>query len=294
MKTKLQLLIFGILFPILMNAQFTTMRGSKSSMQTRVPHSLSKNSPPILFSSSLSGFYREGFESIAFPPAGWQVIDALNSTINWEQAYAFPFSGSNSVYIGYGSNPSEDWLILPQFTVAATDSFSFWLAAEFTGFPPDSTTILVSTTDSALTSFTSILGTLVEGVNYPTTPFIYQYYSFPLAAFAGTDIYVAIKNKNTFGDGLLIDRVDLGTRPALNATPMSIDITKFIPTSSTLTPSAIRPLKMLPTSLLAPRNKYRLIHGHHRQHQALKLYPCKPNLLAMGTQRMIPCLLHLK
>jgi hypothetical protein len=112
-------------------------------------------------------------------------------------------------------------------------------------FLPTVLLFLVSTTDSTLTSFTSVLGTLVEGVNYPTTPFVYQQYSFPLAAFAGTDIYVAIKNKNTFGDGLLIDRVDIGTKPALNATPMSIDMNKFIPTSSPLTPPP--PFKMMET-----------------------------------------------
>lgn len=238
MKLKLQLLTIGILFPVLMNAQFYTLRGVKSSIPKRVTHSVSKNSPPTLFSSPISGFYREGFDGITFPPVGWQVIDELNPNINWEQTYAFPFSGSNSVYIGYGNNTAQDWLILPQFTVAATDSFSFWLAAEFTGYPPDSTFVLVSTTDSALTSFTTVVATLAEGLNYPTTPFVYQKYSFPLAPFAGSDIYVAIKNKNTFGDGLLIDRVDIGTKPSLNATPMSIDISKYIPTSMAFTPSA--------------------------------------------------------
>src|SRR5205823_4199611 len=71
----------------------------------------------------LSGFYQEGFEG-TFPPAGWQVVDVLDTNNVWEQSQQDVYSGSNSAYINYTDFvEGEDWLILPQFTVAATDSF---------------------------------------------------------------------------------------------------------------------------------------------------------------------------
>ena len=127
--------------------------------------------------------------------------------------------------------PGEDWFVLPQFTVAATDSFSFWLALAYTDFPPDSTEILVSTTDANISSFTTSLGVLSEGDNYPTETFLYTYYSFPLADFAGQNVYVALKNRNTNGDGLYVDRVRIGTPPAVNATAISIDVPAYISTN---------------------------------------------------------------
>lgn len=185
-----------------------------------------------LLPASISGYYSEGFEG-SFPPAGWQVIDVQDPAILWTQSTLSPYEGSNSAYIGYTfpqGTIGEDWLIMPQFTCVATDSLSFYLMPQFVGYPPDETTILVSTTGTALNDFTNVIATLTEGVNYPATT-NYQYYSYDLSAFAGQDIYVAFRNINDYGDGIFIDKVSIGTKPAINAQAVSIDFPAFVSTA---------------------------------------------------------------
>lgn len=202
------------------------------------PHAAKKYAPnPGI--NTLSGYYLEGFEG-AFPPAGWQVIDVQDPTLMWEQSALAPYEGSNSAYISYTSTvgvQGEDWMIMPQFTVAATDSFSFWLEPQFVPYPPDSTLILVSTTDSAPSSFTTVLATLAEGLNYPATV-VYEYYSYSLSAYAGQNIYVAFVNKNEYGDGVYIDKVGIGTKPSGDATSYSIDVPAYTQAGVSTSPQA--------------------------------------------------------
>src|SRR6185295_5746294 len=120
-------------------------------------------------SAQLSGFYQEDFEG-TFPPTGWQTENVLDSIYSWIQSGSQHHSGTHSAYMHYSSGPNtqaEDWLILPQFIVGADDSFSFWLAVQYINAPPDSTSILISTTDNNLSSFTNVAGVLSEGNNYP-------------------------------------------------------------------------------------------------------------------------------
>jgi len=207
------------------------------SVQTQLPgdqidwnDTLSKSVTAL---APLSGFYQENFEG-SFPPLGWQVHDVADIGNTWTQSQNFPYSGNNSAYLIWSSltQEGEDWLILPQFTVAGTDSFSFWLAVAFTMFPPDSTSILVSTTDNNLSSFTSTVAVLSEGVNYPTTTYTYQYYAFSLAAYAGQNVYVALKNRNLNGDGLYVDQVSIGTPPNTDAQAISIDLPPYVSTAA--------------------------------------------------------------
>ncbi|HMT30307.1 MAG TPA: choice-of-anchor J domain-containing protein, partial [Bacteroidia bacterium] len=187
-----------------------------------------KNAPSQMLTTALSGIYVEGFEG-TFPPAGWQVIDVQDPTYMWAQSAVAPLEGTQSAYMSYTTTigvTGEDWLIMPQFSVISTDSLSFYLRPEFLPYPPDTTLILVSTTDSSLSSFTTVLGTLAEGLNYPVTQ-TYGYYTFSLSAFAGQDIYVAFVNINDYGDGIYIDKVTIGTKPAADVTSASIDVPTY-------------------------------------------------------------------
>jgi hypothetical protein len=157
----------------------------------------------------LSGYYQEDFEG-AFPPDGWKVVNVLDPAYGWQQSPYTVYSGNYSVYNGSAIGQGEDWLILPKFTVAASDSFSFWFTAESLGFT-DTTQVLVSTTTDDLSSFTTVLATLSDGENYPPVANLYQYYAYSLSAFAGQDIYVALKNRNLEGDGVYVDLFSIGS-----------------------------------------------------------------------------------
>jgi len=159
-----------------------------------------------------------------FPPAGWQVVDVLDTATGWNSSLTadFPaaYQGTSSAYCRYEfASPSsgESWLITPAFQVASGDSLTFRFKLEYFGFAPDSTFILVSTSDSALTSFTDQMDFYAEGLNYPADSSNWYYKTYSLDAYAGQTIYVAFKNKNDEGDGIFIDNVELGTRPAAEA-----------------------------------------------------------------------------
>ncbi|HYV91088.1 MAG TPA: choice-of-anchor J domain-containing protein [Chitinophagales bacterium] len=187
----------------------------------------------------LSGYYQQDFEG-SFPPTRWETVDVSDPLDSWQQINVLPHSGSYSTYLSYSPSysPGEDWLILPQFTVAATDSFSFWFAIQFSGYSPDSTYIMVSTTDTYLSSFTNTLGALSEGSNYPDTTLTYQYYSFPLDAYAGQNIYVAFKNRNIDGDGIFVDLVTIGSLLDFDAKAQSIDLPDVVSTVTPIIPKA--------------------------------------------------------
>ena len=54
--------------------------------------------------SALSDYYFEGFES-NFPPAGWQVVDVLDTATGWNSSLTadFPaaYQGTSSAYCRY-------------------------------------------------------------------------------------------------------------------------------------------------------------------------------------------------
>lgn len=197
---------------------------------------LQKNAPQTFLQSALSGYYFEGFEG-AFPPAGWQVIDVLDTTYVWStQAiadYPATYEGNTSAYMHYnfdGPPGGEDWFITPKFMVAAGDSLSFWFKFEYMGYPPDSTFILVSQTDSSIANFEDVLDFIADSTTVPgaVNP-QWTYKSYSLNSYAGQEIYIAFKNKNIFGDGVFIDNVEMGTRPAAEVSAQSIEIDKFYP-----------------------------------------------------------------
>jgi hypothetical protein len=169
-----------------------------------------------------TGYIKESFEG-SFPPTGWQIRNVLGSN-QWVKSTNQAHTGSASAYIQYQTANAEDWLILPHFSVEkSTDSIMFWVRLAFQGYSPDRLEVLLSTTDDALTSFTTTLLDLQEGVNYPPNSNTWYQHKVSLENFVNQDIYIAFKHTNNNGDGLYIDDVELGTPPAADVAVVSID-----------------------------------------------------------------------
>ncbi|MGZ3865178.1 MAG: choice-of-anchor J domain-containing protein [Bacteroidia bacterium] len=177
----------------------------------------------LLSSQSVSGLIREGFENTAFPPAGWQTVDVAGPEV-FLRSSLIPHSGVASAFCLYEQNApyGEDWLIMPKFNVVSSDSLHFWLGITDPGYP-DSLYVLISTTDSALSSFTNKELTLADGNGYPGVHYGFVKHSISLAAYAGQSVYVAFRNWNINGDGVSIDDVQLGTPPAADVASVSWD-----------------------------------------------------------------------
>ncbi len=192
---------------------------------------------PSLAGAQLAGYYKQSFEGTQFPPAGWQATSVQGANV-WQRTSDEAYDGSFSAYMEYQSTGGQDWLITPKFQVASGDSLIFYMTLEYDGFPPDSLIVRASTGDSALASFTSTLLQLEEGVNYPLTAGVWQRYAVSLAPFVGQDIFVAFSHYNVDGDGVYIDRVQLGTLPALDAEASTYDGPAQIVANTSLTPQA--------------------------------------------------------
>src|SRR6476661_300236 len=187
------------------------------------------------------GFLQEGFESTTFPPAGWQTRNVSGSN-QWQRTTAQAWRGSASAFMQYQTTAAEDWLILPRFLITSGDSLTFRLRLAFKGYPPDQLSIMVSTTDSATSSFTTTLRTLSEGGtapdNYPANATTWARYGVRLTAYAGQKIYVALRHNNNNGDGIYIDNVELGTRPAADVAMTSIVLPSAVGPGTAYTPQA--------------------------------------------------------
>lgn len=160
----------------------------------------------------------EGFESTTFPPVGWKTVDVLDPLVVWTRSTSYYHSGVASAKIGYGAaSGGEDWLISPKVNgIAVGDSVTFWWRNAFSSpYFPDTVLIKVSTTDTALTSFTNTIGSFSGAL----TPNVFIRYSFPLGAFAGQNVYVAFQHKDADGNGGYLDDIAIGpqTPPILSS-----------------------------------------------------------------------------
>jgi hypothetical protein len=219
-KCILPLLFLSFAVSITLNAQVkTNRRAIKPTFNTT--SALQRHG--ISNTQSFSGLLREGFENISFPPTGWQTVNVSGPEV-FLRSTLIPHTGVASAFCLYEQSAAygEDWLIMPKFNVAATDSLHFWLGITDPGFP-DSLYVLISTTDSALGSFTTKALILADGNGYPTTHYGFVKKDISLATYAGQSIYIAFRNWNVNGDGVSIDDVELGTPSAADVASISWD-----------------------------------------------------------------------
>jgi hypothetical protein len=192
---------------------------------------------PQVSTQAISGYYEQGFESTTFPPTGWQVVNQSGPSYTWARSTAQAHLSTASAFIRYETSGGLDWLITPRYSVtAATDSLVFWMRLAFQGYAPDSLSIKVSTTDSATASFTTTLLHLREGVNYPPNSTTWYRYAVSLQNYNGQQIYLAFKHYNVDGDGLYIDDVSIGTRPAAEVTTSAMTSPTAAQSQGSITP----------------------------------------------------------
>jgi hypothetical protein len=185
----------------------------------------------------LSGYYKQTFESVNFPPTDWQ-INSVQGVAVWMQSTSEHHTGRASAYMVYQGSGGEDWLITPAFQVTkTTDSLTFWLMLDFQGYAPDSLSVKISATDTNTASFTKTLLKLEEGVNYPGDAVNWYKYKVSLDAYIGQQIYIAFKHFNFDGDGIYIDDVTLGTPEGKDIRAVSVNLESYL-TPTTQTPGA--------------------------------------------------------
>ncbi len=162
--------------------------------------------------------YSEGFESTTFPPTGWRAVNVVG-TVVWTRTTSQYHSGAASAFVNYdcGSGGGLDWLITPQWSIMSGDSLVFWLRTNDAGYIPDSLAVRVSTTDTALASFTTRILYCAEGVNYPPAS-TWKRFAASLNAFAGQNIYIGFKHGDDCGDGIFLDDI------AVNRLSQAIDV----------------------------------------------------------------------
>jgi len=153
----------------------------------------------------------ENFDGTSFPPSGWKAVNVLGNTIVWVRSTTGPHSPQASALIlndcNFSTGGGLDWLISPQIHVNSNDTLSFWIKPVLLG-STDSLCVRVSTTDTALSSFTTRVLYIADGAGYPTTS-VWTNYKVSLNALTGQNIYIGFKHQDLCGDGLFLDDISV-------------------------------------------------------------------------------------
>ena len=158
-----------------------------------------------------TGMANESFTGTTFPPTGWRRVNLLG-TNQWARYTSHYHTSPACARISYQSTGGEDWLITKQIPVGGSDSLVFFARKYYSStYNPDSLIVRVSTTDTAMSSFTNVLGRYNVNSFGTTT---WTRVALPMGTYAG-NAYVAFQHKDTDGNGLSLDDISVG----LNSPP---------------------------------------------------------------------------
>lgn len=138
--------------------------------------------------------WTEGFEG-SFLPACWSLNDVDADGNNWAQvdyeAHSGTYAANSASYDNaLGVLYPDNYLITPQFTInAANLELTYWVIAVDGDWPEENYDVLVSTTGTALTDFTSVFNETLTA-NDST----YQERVISLAGYNGQNIYIAFRH----------------------------------------------------------------------------------------------------
>lgn len=162
----------------------------RPSIQTNINSTLTSTSTVI---------FEEDFEgTTGFPPSGWKTVnkDGGGATGPW-------FQGSTSVFTAYNGNGYaaanyqgandfyiDEWLISPRIlSIGSNDTLIFWHRSPDYSSWNDSIQVRISTTDTAITSFTII----VDYFKTSTTGWAQKRYQLKNYVPSGSNIYIAFR-----------------------------------------------------------------------------------------------------
>ena len=157
----------------------------------------------------------EGFEG-GIIPADWTIYDVNNDGFEWVafQNPSTAHSGDWVAAVECYDNDGHDWLITPQVTIQAGDSFIFFIKA---WYGTEDFNVKLSTTGNSIGDFNITLES-ITGLGDD-----YVEYSYDLSSYAGSDIYLAIEwIQDTYC--LVIDDVKVGQAEPNDVGMVSIEI----------------------------------------------------------------------
>lgn len=187
--------------------------------------------------------FQDDFQTAGFP-TGYTLYDVDGNTVNSQIAGVFPnawnrlqftsnqgawFIASTSMYTPTGT--ANDWVITPKIQLDSnTTNFLYFDARNGSAAPYDSYEILVSTTDTLRSSFTSVFSVAAENPTWTTR-------AVNLTAFAGQEVYIAFRNNTYDGYIIAIDNIEVRSGesyPAVDAAMSKINVSSVFTPSSTV------------------------------------------------------------
>jgi len=200
MKKYLYVLLFVLFIPVISSAQYYTADFE----------GLDSNSLPAGWFKTLN----PPNPNPPYPYANWTVRDSglcmpniSCSPIRHSRCYA----GLKAVNVTWGTSIINDtlandncdaWLITKKFNNIPGDGYFTFYACGGSPSWCDSMQVWVSTTDSAISSFTNYLGTIIWPAGSTYGAFAMQFYD--LSAFSGQNIRIAFRYVSSNSDGYVV------------------------------------------------------------------------------------------
>ena len=138
--------------------------------------------------------WTESFEG-SFAPTCWLLNDVDGDGYNWMQVLFDVHTGTHAAnsqsYInGIGELHPDNYLITPQFNInSANLELRYWVIAVDGNYPNEMYDVLVSTSGTATTDFTSVFSETLTAADS-----VYQERVISLASYNGQNIYIAFRH----------------------------------------------------------------------------------------------------
>lgn len=153
--------------------------------------------------------FSTNFNNNTFPPTGWSRTTIKGSGGNWTRSTSNTRSGAGCALSNFVTAGGANYLKTPSFACTTDDSLVFYFRHSFSsGVVADSFEVSLSTTDTALSSFSNSLLKLVYPTDYGTAA-VYQRFSISLNAFAGNTCYISFAHFDLDGDAIRLEDVSV-------------------------------------------------------------------------------------